>query len=136
MDSLGRKKLPLLDNIFGSHAQRLQLGLQRTSQRHGLLTNNLANVNTPGFKRKDIDFSVALDEARQADHRSGLSGKTLMSTRSARAEEEASVRVDGSSVDMEREVAGLAETDLRYQMLIEMTNRYFTGLKSAIRAGR
>ena len=49
---------------------------------------------------------------------------------------EGSIRRDGNSVDLESEVVALAETDLHYRMLSEMTGRYFSGLKSVIREGR
>ncbi len=81
---------------------------------------NLANANVPGYKRKDLDFSLQLE--------SKLSG---MNRRDG-----SSIRVDGSSVDPEREVVSIAETEARYEALTELTSRSFQGLKNAIREGR
>ena len=126
--------MQILNNLFGPHAQNLQRALTRTSQRHGLVTNNLANVNVPGFKRRDVDFAVELEGAENAAGsriealRSKLSGGSMSGA--------GSVRIDGNSVDLESEVMAVAESELRYQTLTEMTNRYFTGLKSVIREGR
>lgn len=96
----------------------------------------MANVNTPGYKRKDLDFSVALDEAGDRVNARFHNRARFQPHLSQRMSNESSTRVDGSNVDMEREVASVAETELRYQSLIEMTNRYFSGLKSVIREGR
>jgi flagellar basal-body rod protein FlgB len=44
------------DGLFGIHAAALEL----RSQRMGLITSNIANAATPGYKAKDIDFATAL----------------------------------------------------------------------------
>ena len=51
-------------------------------------------------------------------------------------EDEGSVRVDGSSVDAEQEAMGVAQTELRFSTISDMTASYFSGLKNAIREGR
>lgn len=115
----------ILDNLFGPHTRNLEKALDRTTQRHTLLTENLANVNTPGYKRKDVDFNIALEQEMDR----------VRSDNAPRVDQ-GSIRVDGSSVDLETEVASLAETELRYQMLTELTARYFRGLENVIREGR
>lgn len=145
----------------------LERALDRTSQRQELLTQNLANVNTPNYKRQDTDFGVALESeglrigdriASLRDNSNYSRGITpvdlrtngigldnriigrqryeVTSGRGDVVETKGSVRVDGSSVDLEKEVMSIAETQLRYEMLTEMTSRYFRGLKEVIREGR
>ena len=46
----------LNQTLFGIHGAALEL----RSQRMGLLTSNIANASTPGYKARDIDFAVAL----------------------------------------------------------------------------
>lgn len=112
----------MLDQLFGSHPGNLERALDRASLRHELLSKNLANVNTPGYKRQDIDFAMTLDRA--------------MSDADDPTTDMGNIRTDGSSVDLESEVVAMADTELRYQMITEMTSRYFTGLQSVIREGR
>lgn len=116
--------MPTLDNLFAGHLDNLSRALNRTTQRHGLLINNLANVNTPGYRRRDVDFAITL---AQEEGRSTRQGEERVT---------GGVRIDGNGVDLEQEVTALAETEIRYQMLTEMTNRYFSGLKNVIREGR
>lgn len=116
--------MQMLDNLFGPQVNSYQRALGRATQRHSLLTENLANVNTPGYKRKDIDFNIQLDEA------------TTRLGSEAEIEDPSSVRIDGNGVDMEQEVMSLAETELRYQALTDITANYFTNLKSVIREGK
>lgn len=123
----------ILDQLFAPHLNNLEQSLDRTTRRHGLLTGNLANANTPGYKRKDCDFSIVLDaENNQADVRM----KEMRERRQQMQSDRTSIRVDGSNVDLEKEVMSIAETELRYQALTDMTAQYFAGLKSAIREGK
>jgi len=92
-----------------------------------LLSKNLANVNTPGYKRQDVDFAIQLDQEI---------GKTTRFLDDDPKTDTGAIRVDGSSVDLEKEVVDLADTELRFQMLSEVTSRYFSGLKNVIREGR
>lgn len=117
----------MLDRLFSPHLSNLQNSLGRTTFRQGLLTENLANANTPGYKRKDSDFAIQLQSQLE-----GSQGSRLQQVRSDAGE----IRVDGSSVDVEREVFSIAETEMRYQVLTDITAQYFTGLKNVIKEGR
>ncbi len=119
-----------LDGLFGSHLGNLERSLDRTTLRQGLIANNIANVNTPGYKRKDVDFGIELNKAM------GDSGAQLMANDAEIKTTYGSNRRDGNSVDLEGEVVHMAETENRYRLLSEMTTRYFNGLKNVIREGR
>jgi flagellar basal-body rod protein FlgB len=122
----------ILSNLFNPQLNNLSSALHRTKERQTALTANLANVNTPGYKRKDVDFAIELDSADEKHSHLDEWRRQKADKQSDQGEN----RVDGNSVDMEAEIAGLAETELHYQALTEMTNRYFSGLKTVIREGR
>lgn len=123
----------ILNNLFGPQSRNLERALDATSQRGALLTKNLANVNVPGYKREDMDFGIELENELGAP---GSRLKALRDRMGSRSGANASIRVDGNSVDLETEVMSIAEMEMRYQMLAEITGRYFQGLQSAIREGR
>ncbi|HVL40366.1 MAG TPA: flagellar basal body protein [Fimbriimonadaceae bacterium] len=116
----------MLDKLFGPHSVNLDKALDRTSLRHSVLSSNLANVNTPGYKRRDVDFAVTLE---------GEISRSALRSDPVRPET-GSIRYDGSSVVLEKEVMSIAETELRYEALTDMVGRYFSGLKNVIREGR
>lgn len=120
----------MLDRIFGNHSDNLKRAMDRTSQRFGLLAGNLASVNVPGYKRRDVDFGITLDQAQNK-----LGAPAADPSQQVRTDM-GEVRVDGSSVDLEQEVGQIAHTEIRFQTLTEMTNRYFSGLKNVIREGK
>ena len=103
-----------------------------SSLRQQALANNLANINTPGFKRYDVDFH-------------GVLSRTLERTPSAEAldalqftlerETDTSVRADGSNVDVEREMSSLAENSLQYQALVSVARARLQMLQRVM-AGR
>lgn len=118
--------MQILNSLFGNTIDNYQRALSQTAQRHSLLTGNLANVNTPGYKRKDVDFGITLDAA----------SNTLTGARGGVRTDQSSNRIDGNSVDLEREVMGIAETQLRFEALSDMTSNYFSGIKNVIREGK
>ena len=120
-----------LDNLVGPHAGNLNRALNKTSERQSLLMKNLANVNTPGYKREDMDFSIMLDE-KMDEFDTMVAERSLKSKRSS----ESSLRPDKNNVDLEMEVMSIAETESRFNALTELTGRYFSGLKNVIREGR
>lgn len=123
--------MQFLDNLIGPTVNNLSKAMDRATERHSALTANLANVNTPGYKRKDVDFGIVLEGEMQGSSR-------LQEWRKAGAQRASSGgrRSDGNSVNLEQEVMALAETELRYQMLTDMTASYFRNLKNVIKEGR
>lgn len=106
--------------------------------RESALTNNMANVSTPGFKRQDVNFEellkselgrskyVTLDEKVKNVHLDHLNAKTY--TDSANF----SYRLDGNNVDIDTEEVELASEQLRYQALTDSVTQEFSRLKSVM----
>lgn len=124
--------MQISESLFGSQLENIQRALGKTSQRQSLLMANLANVNTPGYKRKDIDFNIVLDEAVHGPSMLQRLKDSSQETSPSNTE----MRKDGNNVDLEREVFSISETEARYQVLTEMTNNYFANMKSVIREGK
>jgi flagellar basal-body rod protein FlgB len=124
----------LLDTMFSPQLGALQHSLSLATKRTTLLNANLANSNTPGYKRKDIDFNVSLEEAMGSPMKSHL--KEFAEQSQQMLSDQTSIAADGNNVDPEREVQGIAETQLRYSALSEVAASYFSDLKSAIREGK
>ena len=125
----------MLDRIFGGDAFVAQTrGLDASSLRQELIANNLANANTPGFKRQDVAFEAKLSRALSEKRLRGSAGGSAVD--SVRPEvitqSGTSRRADGNNVDMETENVNAAINTLRYEALSTMVGGYFGGLKAAI----
>ncbi len=114
--------------------------------RHEALSNNLANVNTPGYKREDVDFDQILGDFL-TDNKVSLyktnskhfpvGGESLESlTPSVQKSTQMSYRKDGNNVNVDVEMAELAKNQLKYNALTEQINGQISRIKLAIRDGR
>lgn len=113
------------------------------SLRHKVLTNNIANVNTPGFKRSEVVFEDRLAEAMagkklalartNAKHLPG--GRGGSSAPAVVTDATTSLRTDGNNVDIDAEMANVAKNTIYYDAVAQMLGRYYTNLKSAIKGG-
>ncbi|TGE32639.1 flagellar basal body rod protein FlgB [Desulfosporosinus sp. Sb-LF] len=104
----------------------LQKGLNASNLRQQVLTNNVANIDTPNFKRSDVDFqavlgavlgekSVALSMKQTSPkHIPGFAdggGSGIVTDHAT------SIRNDGNNVDVDREMSNVAENGLYYNSL-------------------
>jgi len=104
----------------------LEKGLNASSLRQKVLADNIANVDTPGFKRSDVDFQLALKTALGSSG-STLSLKTTIpkhisspeagSQTIVQTDRSTSIRNDANNVDIDREMANVAENGLYYNSL-------------------
>jgi flagellar basal-body rod protein FlgB len=101
-------------SLFDTTQLSLEAALRGSSLRQTLLTDNLANVNTPGYQRKDVDFHATLQQA--LDSGQPLDGVSFTPS----VDSSRSVRADGSSIDPDQESADLAENSLEYQALVQV----------------
>lgn len=107
--------------------------------RNDILANNIANVDTPGYKRQDIDFESQLKTAmrntryKSVDARVDAISSTQLRPRVYTDSANFSYRLDGNNVDIDTEGAQLAANQIRYNGLINAINGDFTNLKMVMK---
>ena len=108
-------------------------------QRNEAISNNIANVDTPGYKRQDVSFESVLQQALGNNRYESMDDKVAnvdLSRLRGRAYLDYanySYRLDGNNVDIENENVMLAENQLKYQGLISSINQEFTNLKTVMK---
>jgi flagellar basal-body rod protein FlgB len=124
----------------------LDKGLDASALRQQVIANNVANINTPGFKKQDVSFEDELAKAiddtedmksmqsagrglRNNDRLSGVGIKVS-------AVKGTSMRYDGNNVDIDEEMSKMAENNIRYQVMGKLMSERFGGLKTVINGGR
>ena len=130
----------MLERILGTETFLTAQGaLDGLSARHAALSDNIANVNTPGYKRKTVPFEEALERAVH-DAISPCTGAACGPVKPFSPpvvrETDSSARADGNNVDIEREMVLLAENTLRYETLTQYVGGFFSGLKMVINSGK
>ncbi len=105
----------------------LERALSGASLRQQTLTENLANANTPGYQRKDVDFHGTLQRAM-------IGGPAGLERTGFAAQEtgEGAVRADGGSVDPDREATLLAQNAMEYEALAAVVKGRSAILRTAI----
>ncbi|MDR0992889.1 MAG: flagellar basal body rod protein FlgB [Ruminococcus sp.] len=106
-----------------------------------VIANNIANIQTPGYKARNVEFSVALEEqmakgrgrneasktanGRGASRHNGIAVTTGVSTGTRQV-------LDGNNVDIEAERAKLIDTQYQYAALIDSLNAEYKQIRSAL----
>jgi flagellar basal-body rod protein FlgB len=103
----------------------LHAALNGLMTRQSVISNNIANVSTPGFQASQVDFETALRTAMSSD-------TTPPSDPAVIAATNAPSKQDGNNVNLDGETMSLAETELRYQAIVNAVNGKFQVLKTAI----
>ena len=100
-------------------------------QRNEAISNNIANVDTPGYKRQDVALGnnryQSMDDKVANVNLSRLRGRAYVDYANY------SYRLDGNNVDIENENVMLAENQLKYQGLISSINQEFTNLQTVMK---
>ena len=104
--------------------------------RQEAISNNIANVNTPGYKRQDVAFEDSLQEAisnsrsRSRDEKVANLSKADLRIRSYTDSSGFAYRLDGNNVDIDTENAALARNQLKYNALVDSINHEFSMIKA------
>jgi flagellar basal-body rod protein FlgB len=106
--------------------QVLQGYLQVATDRQQLVTSNMANVDTPGYHTKDIDFQTAMQQVMDQ------SGDMRLQPASVNVDN-LPERPDGNNVNIDRESMMMSETQLQYQMGVQLIKEEFHELLTAIK---
>ncbi len=108
-------------------------------QREGIITNNLANVDTVGYKRRDLNFEQMLRDELGHSRTSSLDTKVanvdLSKLNPSVYKDYAhySYRLDGNNVDIDTEEAELASEQIKYEALTKGINYEFSRMQSVIK---
>lgn len=103
--------------------------LDCTALRQRVLANNLANANTPDFKRMDVEFKAVLDDALRS-HGTGHAGDVKPKIVEDR---QSPARGDGNSVSLQKEIGEMTENALLYEFAARAVGLKLGQLQKAIR---
>jgi flagellar basal-body rod protein FlgB len=143
----------MIDRLFSNEMMAIvSKALDAGALQQRVIANNVANVDTPGFKRSEVIFKERLKAALESRRQSGedlpavlthpqhLPFQEIPSLNSVEPsvvlQGNTSLRNDGNNVDIDVEMARLAENNIYYTALSQLTSMHFTELKSVIREGK
>jgi flagellar basal-body rod protein FlgB len=127
-------------DIIDPTQRLLEAAMRGSSARQTALAQNLANANTPNYRRVDVDFHSALRDAwGQAQTAAGQDagtpddpGGALQNVTFATKQDDSVTRVDGSGVDVDVETSALASNGLEYEALAAVAKTRNAIIQTAI----
>ena len=134
----------LIDKVlFGDRTPLvLKKNLDFQSQRNLLISSNITNMNTPGYKAQDLDFKSQLQQAidsgdqlsvKTTDKKHmGPSKESLKSLKPDIFEEKDAARSDGNNVNIDKEMIKLSENQIMYNATIQIMAKRGSTLRSAV----
>ncbi len=108
--------------------------IQQTNRRHGVLASNIANVDTPNYRAKDVSFGQILgnEMGMATTNPKHLSGAGLNSVEMVTAED-TQPWADKNNVEMDMEVAKMTENGMKYEAAITLLTKQVQMFKAGLR---
>ncbi len=137
----------MIQNLFGKSII-MEKALNASLVRNDTISQNIANIDTPNYKRKDVVFEKYLSDALDKKSVEGnLTNKRNMAFNNNNDIEavqptvvednsDVSMRIDGNNVDIDSEMSSLAKNTIKYNALIQLLNGSFSKIKNVIREGK
>ena len=127
-------------NVF-DYTNILDKAADASWMRENVITNNIANIDTPGYKRQDVDFESVLQKALGKTKYSSLDKKVRelnqdlgkLTTTSYTDAANYSNRLDRNNVDENTENAELASESLRYQLMTTAITNNFSRMQTVLK---
>jgi flagellar basal-body rod protein FlgB len=129
--------------LFSGTFTALQQALNYSSLRQKVLSQNIANVDTPNYKAKDVSFQSVLQnelgqdfvtnrtDNRHIDFSDPAPGQAQVFTRP-----NAQYNNNGNSVDIDQEMSELAANQIYYNAMVTQLNSKFSALQNVIQGGK
>lgn len=117
--------------LFDETSRLLGEMIRAASLRHQVLSRNIANIDTPGYRPMEVNFGEELRLASEAgDSPASIVRATVVADSTAGAG-----RYDGNGVDLDRQMEKMAENALWHNAMIQILNSRMNFLRTAVRGG-
>ncbi|WP_419780464.1 flagellar basal body rod protein FlgB [Maridesulfovibrio sp.] len=134
-----------MKGLFGSHIELTGKVLDMRLQRQNLVSSNLANINTPGYKEKKLEFEEDLQKAMGLDAKGKMTRTSKMHIPTAFdannfegdviSKFEPRVIHGENRVDMDKEMVTMAKNTMYYNALSQVIGKNFQGMNKIIQSG-
>jgi len=129
-------------SLFSGTITALENGLDYASQKQKVISNNIANSDTPKFKAKDVSFKKMLDQellssfsTYKTDNRHFELDIKADASSGVYVRQNQSYNNSGNSVDIDKEMSDLATNQIYYNALTDRISGKFQSLKNVIKGG-
>lgn len=119
--------------------QSLEKALDYSALKQRVISNNIANVDTPNYKAKKVSFKSELNQAKLQANRTDMNHFTFKGNSSSgivvETNKYSSYNHNGNNVDIDTEMTDMAKNQIYYNTLVERLNGKFNALKEVLKGG-
>ena len=119
-------------DVLFDHTAILGTALNGLSVRNDVTQNNIANVDTPNFKKSAVYFEESLQKALLDMERTGELNLSNVKPAIHKIHQNYSYRLDGNNVDEELEMASLYQNQIKYEVLAGGVINYYRRISSVL----
>lgn len=123
-----------MNSLFDKNIDLMSRSLDLYLLRHNVITDNIANAETPNFKSRKIEFESQLQRAIESESQ-GFDSAINDVVPVIYEDIESESGQDRNTVDMDREMAQLSKNDVKYSAASQAIQKKFAFLKYAISEG-
>jgi flagellar basal-body rod protein FlgB len=141
MDKIGFKNQTLMDKT----ARLLSHMLDYRTKNHGVIAGNLANIDTPGYRPKELEFDAELKRAisnpdiplKRTDRRHlPITSERILAGEPSFSRHKLTSFGEADDLDMDREMAKMSQNNLLYEATVRLLSKKFEALRLAIEGRR
>jgi len=133
-----------LDLFEGRTLRALEGYVDRLAQRHKIVASNIANIDTPGYKTKDITFHATINDLIETQSSGRLrttnerhiEGDPFGLANAVFEPQGLIERADRNNVDIDREMTKISETAFGYSMATQLLSKRYQKLVTSIKEGQ
>ncbi|MGP7817511.1 flagellar basal body rod protein FlgB [Niallia sp. 01092] len=124
--------------LFSNTITSLENAINYSNTKQKVIAQNIANVDTPNFKSKEVTFKQSLTKALEANKTDPKHMDFTYNNSAPKiaAKKNVTYNNSGNSVDVDKEMTDLATNQIYYNALIERMNGKFNSLETVIRGGK
>lgn len=133
-------------NWIFARTSLLEQGLNASWKRNKIIAENIANIDTPGFKASRVEFESILADALEGmviqgkktrkGHMDIGPGSISSIQPVVRQDTKTTMRMDGNNVDIDREMVELAENIIRFNAQAQLISKELGRIRTAVQEGR
>ncbi len=110
----------------------IEQGLDATWMQQKIISQNIANADTPGYKAKTVSFKAVIEEKNEK-MKSHIEQQNQINLKTIVTEEDGTNQIfDGNNIDAEKEMVSFADAQIRYDTLIQKMNSEFSMIRTAL----
>lgn len=130
-------------NLFSGTISTLENALNYSTTKQKVISQNIANIDTPNYKAKEVSFKAVYNEALSGSLAANKTSQKHTDFKNSRNSTSTVIYIkpvtyneSGNSVDIDKEMTDLATNQIYYNALTERISGKFSSLQNVIRGGR